>query len=67
MTVILSGPKGVLAMMRSDELKAYLDLDKLEKPGSFQIAVKVVLETMHPDVTVKSFQPATAEVTVVHN
>ncbi|MPM54357.1 hypothetical protein SDC9_101135 [bioreactor metagenome] len=66
-TVILSGPKGVLAMMRSDELKAYLDLDKLEKPGSFQIAVKVVLETMHPDVTVKSFQPATAEVTVVHN
>lgn len=66
-TVTLSGPKGVLSMMHSDELKAYLDLDKLDKPGSFQVDVKVVLESAHPDVAVKSFLPASAEVTVSRN
>ncbi len=63
-SVVLSGPKGVLAMMRSDEIKTYLDIDRIDKPGTFQVAVKAVLENPHAGVSVKSFQPAAAEVTV---
>ena len=63
-TVAVSGPKGVLSMMHSDELKAYIDLDKLDKPGAFQVPVTVVLESGHANVAIKNFHPAVAEVTV---
>ena len=63
-TVEVSGPKGTLAEMHSNELKAYLDIDSLDKPGTFQLPVKVLLDSARRDVTVKNFHPAAAEVVV---
>ena len=63
-TVEVSGPKGALAEMHSSELKAYLDLDALNKPGTFQLPFKVLLDSARRDVTVKNFHPTTAEVVV---
>lgn len=63
-TVEVSGPKGALAEMHSNELKAYLDMDALDKPGTFQLPVKVLLDSARRDVAVKNFHPTTAEVVV---
>lgn len=63
-TVKVKGPKGMLSDMHSEELKAYLDIDALDKPGTFKLPIKVVLDSARRDVTVQSFQPVAAEVVV---
>lgn len=60
-TVTVRGPKGELAMMSSSDVKALVDIDKINAPGAYQVSIKVVLEKLHPGVSVKDFQPATVE------
>ncbi|MBR2358630.1 MAG: hypothetical protein IKA65_11490 [Lentisphaeria bacterium] len=63
-TVIAGGPRGTLARMHSREINASINLDKIDKPGTYNLPVSITITNPTPGLSVKKFQPATAKVTV---
>ena len=63
-TVIAGGPRGTLARMHSREINASINLDKIDKPGTYNLPVSITITNPSRALSVKKFQPATAKVTV---
>ena len=63
-TVIAGGPRGTLARMHSREINASINLDKIDKPGTYNLPVSITITHPSRALSVKKFQPATAKVTV---
>ena len=63
-TVIAGGPRGTLARMHSREINASINLDNIDKPGTYNLPVSITITNPAPGLSVKNFQPATAKVTV---
>ncbi|MBO5722272.1 MAG: hypothetical protein J6S19_04070, partial [Lentisphaeria bacterium] len=64
-TVVVNGPRGTLARMHSREISASISLDKIDKPGTYNLPVAINVNNPARTVAVKNFQPQTAKVTVV--
>ena len=63
-TVVAAGPRGTLARMHSREINASINLDNIDKPGTYNLPVAITITNPASGLSVKSFQPATAKVTV---
>ena len=63
-TVVAGGPRGTLARMHSREINASISLDNIDKPGTYNLPVSITITNPAPGLSVKSFQPRTAKVTV---
>ncbi len=64
-TVVVNGPRGTLARMHSREISASISLDKIDKPGTYNLPVAINVNNPARTVAVRNFQPQTAKVTVV--
>lgn len=63
-TVIAGGPRGTLARMHSREINASINLDKIDKPGTYNLPVSITITNPARALSVKKFQPVTAKVTI---
>lgn len=63
-TVVANGPRGVLSRMHSREFSASISLDKIDKPGTYDLPVSIAVAKPVNGVTIKNFRPVTARVTV---
>lgn len=63
-TVVIGGPRGTLARMHSREINASISLDNIDKPGTYNLPVSITVTNPASGLSVKSFQPLTAKVTV---
>ena len=63
-TVVAGGPRGTLARMHSREINASINLDNIDKPGIYSLPVSITITNPAPGLSVKSFQPLAANVTV---
>ena len=63
-TVVIGGPRGTLARMHSREINASISLDNIDKPGTYNLPVSITITNPAPGLSVKSFQPLNAKVTV---
>ena len=63
-TVVAGGPRGTLARMHSREINASISLDNIDKPGTYNLPVSITITNPSSGLSVKSFQPLTAKVTV---
>ena len=64
-TVVAGGPRGTLARMHSREINASISLDNINKPGTYNLPISITITNPAPGLSVKSFQPANAKVTVL--
>lgn len=62
--VVISGPLGTLSRMHSREINASISLDNIDKPGTYKLPVSININNPARGLTVKSFQPVSAQVTV---
>lgn len=58
--ITVSGPKGVVEMMRKDDLKPYIDVSQINKPGIYKVNVNCWSD--RDNVSVKSIYPETISV-----
>ena len=63
--VVMRGPKSLLDRMLAREISASINLDTIDKPGTYDLPVSVTVRHDSKEVTVKNFYPLTARVIVV--
>ena len=64
-TVVANGPRGTMARMHSREFSASISLDKVDKPGTYDLPISANVSTPGDSVKIKSIHPVTARVTVL--